>query len=193
MDSSKIICDNDFICSFLWAHREDLLITLFKDRLYVPDAVIEEIESLNTGGVGQFVYNGFYNLLNTNKIKALSINFGSEEEILMNKIKQEFYNTFNKVIGEGELQMLALAISQKATCIINTGSNNLKDIFSFIEKGDINNITTMDVFCFAYDKKIETFETLEKIKNDMIKRRRWLPSISVQEYYNSIYKKTKKL
>lgn len=189
MESSKIICDNDFLCSFLWAKKKDLLVNLFKDRLYVPDAVVQEIESLNTGGVGQSVYNDFRNLLTNNEIKTLSIAFGSEEEALMENIRKDFLSKFNKVIGEGELQMLTLAISQKATYIINTGSNNLKDIFYFIENGDINNITTMDALCFAYEKQLENFEELEKIKNEMIRRRRWLPKLSVQDYYNSIYKK----
>lgn len=49
MEKKKIICDTDFLCSFLWTSSENVLIKLLKKHsyeLYVPDAVKTEIEVL---------------------------------------------------------------------------------------------------------------------------------------------------
>ncbi|MCQ9628353.1 hypothetical protein HS141_15650 [Cetobacterium somerae] len=189
MEESKIICDSDFVSSFLWAKEGNLLINLFEDKLFIPEAVINEIGNLNNTKLGQFVYDDFQNFLVNGSFKPLVISFGSEEEELMETIRNDFYAQFGKKIGDGELEMITLAIHKQAMCIVNTASNNMKDILTFIQSNQINNITTMDVLCLAYDKNLKTFLELENIKAEMVKRKRWLPSLSVQDYYNSIYKK----
>jgi len=181
MEESKIICDNDFLSSFLWVGEEQLLTTLFKNRLFVPDAVKVELEVLKNSTIGSRVY--------SNEVQILTIKLNSPEEKLMEKIKQEFKLKFGKELGAGELEMITLAIHLKASFIINTASNNLKDIVSFIATNQIDNITTMDVMCLAYEKGLKTFQELEAMKGQMLARRRKLPNITVEDYYNSTFNK----
>lgn len=190
MEKSRIICDNDFLTSFLWSNEEELLITLFKDRLYIPDAVKTEIEVLKGTKFGNPIFLKFLTLLK-NDIKVLTINLGSDEESLMEKIRKNFKEQYGKELGEGELQMITLAITQKATFVINTASNNLKDIVSFINSKQIDNITTMDALCLAFERNLKTFEELEEIKSKMLARKRKLPPLSIEEYYHSTYIKNK--
>lgn len=191
MGKSKIICDNDFLASFLWTGEEQLLITLFKNRLYVPGAVYTELEVLKNSKLGSHVYTSFLSLINSKELQVLEIKLDSADEKLMEKIKKEFKLKFGLEIGFGELQMVTLAISLGASFVINTASNNLKDIVSFVEKKQIDNITTMDALCLAYEKKIKTFQELEEIKKRMLAKKRRLPNITVEEYYNNSYKKNK--
>lgn len=189
MEESKIICDNDFLASFLWIGEEQLLTTLFKNRLFVPEAVKVELEVLKNSTTGSRVYSSFLNLVNNNEIQILTIKLNSPEEKLMEKIKQEFKLKFRKELGAGELEMITLAIHLKASFIINTASNNLKDIVSFIATNQIDNITTMDVMCLAYEKRLKTFQELEAMKGQMLARKRKLPDITVEDYYNSTFNK----
>lgn len=85
--------------------------------------------------------------------------------------------------------MITLAIHLKASFIINTASNNLKDIVSFIATNQIDNITTMDVMCLAYEKRLKTFQELEAMKGQMLARKRKLPDLTVEDYYNSTFNK----
>lgn len=191
MEESKIICDNDFLSSFLWVGEEDLLTKLFKNRLYVPDAVKMELEVLKSNRHGGGVYTKFLDLVNNKKLEILEIKLNSPEEKLMEKIKENFKLKHGKELGAGELQMITLAIHLKASFVINTASNNLRDIVNFIQTSQIDNITTMDVLCFAYEKKLKTFQELENIKTKMLARKRKLPNDTVEEYYNKYYIKNK--
>lgn len=165
MEESKIICDNDFLSSFLWVGEEDLLTKLFKNRLYVPDAVKMELEVLKSNRYGGGVYTKFLDLVNNKKLEILEIKLNSPEEKLMEEIKENFKLKHGKELGAGELQMITLAIHLKASFVINTASNNLRDIVNFIQTSQIDNITTMDVLCFAYEKKIKDFSGIRKYKN----------------------------
>ena len=91
MEESKIICDNDFLSSFLWVGEEQLLTTLFKNRLFVPDAVKVELEVLKNSTIGSRVYSNFLNLVNNNEVQILTIKLNSPEEKLMEKINLKSY------------------------------------------------------------------------------------------------------
>lgn len=191
MEKSMIICDNDFLSAFLWIKKEDLLLKLFEGSLYVPDAVKNKYEILKKSKIGYFVYEKFNTLLNDKKLELLTITVGSEEEKLMFNIRSAFQEKYGKVIGDGELEMITLAISHNASFTVNTASNNLKDIAAFIAEKQISNITTMDVLCLLYEKGLKNFEELEEIKKNMLLRKRNLPSISIKDYYNNQYKKVR--
>ncbi|MBC2855401.1 hypothetical protein H3N56_02690 [Cetobacterium sp. 2A] len=189
MEESKIICDNDFLSSFLWVGEEQLLVAMYGKRMHVPDAVRVEFEALKGTRLGNHVYNKFNEMIDNGHLKILTINVDSEEAKLMEKIRKDFRGQFRKEIGEGELQMVALAIHQKAIFTVNTASNNLSDIAYFVQQDEIKNITTMEVLCNAYENKLKDFPELEVIKKEMIKRKRRLPSMDVKEYHGNMYKK----
>lgn len=107
----------------------------------------------------------------------------------MNEIDKEYKAKYGKELGKGELEMITLAVYNNADFVVNTASNNLRDIATYIASNQINNITTMEVLCLLYESKLKTLQELEELKKFMEERRRKLPKESVQEYYQNTYKK----
>jgi predicted nucleic acid-binding protein len=189
MEKSKIIFDTDCLSSFLWVQEERLLTSLFDDRIFIPDAVVYEINNLKDTKHGNTVYQRFQEMVSNKLVNILPIEVGTPQAKLVEDIKTKYLNEYNQTLGNGELHMIALAIHLNAAYVTHTASNNLKDISSFIEDGSITNITTMDILCHAMKKSLKTLPELEKIKNDMLIKKRRLPDISIENYYKENYTK----
>ena len=170
--SSKIIFDTDCISSFLWTSSTELLIKLYKGRIVIPDIVHEELKKLKSDRVPSYLWENLERMINDGKIAIYTIAIGEEATI------QEYLRLIeNNQIGKGEAATIAIAKTVKGY----TASNNYKDIRRFIDSGEIENISTIDILCEAYVKKLKTIDEVEKIKAEMIKRRRKLPFESMHD------------
>ncbi len=126
--------------------------------------------------------------MKSGEIQTLSIEAGSELADLRNKIAVDYLNKFQKTIGNGELDMLALSKHHNCACLVNTASNNLRDISWYLEKENIKNVSTMDILCYSHEKLGLKFEDLNILKDEMVKRKRRLPQENVETYYKENYK-----
>lgn len=170
--SSKIIFDTDCISSFLWTFSTELLIRLYKGKIVISDIVYEELKKLKSDKVPSYLWENLEKMINNGEIEIYTIAIGEEATI-----KEYLRLIENNQIGKGEAATIAIAKTVKGY----TASNNYKDIRRFIDSGEIENISTIDILCEAYVKKLKTIEELEKIKAEMIKRRRKLPSESMHD------------
>lgn len=85
-----------------------------------------------------------------------------------------------KIIGQGEAACIAFAKANNAVIC----SNNLKDILFYVNKYNLEYLTTAEIFCYSYENDIINLLKIEKLWN-IIKKRSKLPFDSFGEYYKN--------
>jgi predicted nucleic acid-binding protein len=171
--SSPIVFDNDCLSSFLWVKRPDLLIQVFKDKIVIPDPVINELSNLKNTK-----YNWILEILNqqiaTDSYKTFQIP-------AVGDIANEYYNLISdmlkKPMGSGE----AAALSYVRYLGGTVASNNLKDVAVYCRTYGIELISTDDILCFAKMKGFITISDGELLWKEMKSRQRKLPSYDFAE------------
>jgi hypothetical protein len=157
----------------LWVHREDILLTLFKGRIIIPQQVLNELSSPKVPHIGKKV-----NDLLTNKditVKEITLNTSEYDcyQALTNSTQKGL-----KIIGNGEAAVLSLAK-------VNGGivaSNNLKDIAIYVEKFNLNHTTTADILVQSFKSKLIDESCGNLIWQEMILKKRKLPADSFSNY-----------
>lgn len=164
------LCDTDFISSFLWINRLDILYNIFPGQIYVPDVVVNEIAFLK-----RFPHHKHVPIL-------------LEEEIIKNNITvyqiypntpegKEYIKLLGRGLGKGEAAVMSRARMVEGTI----ASNNLKDVHSYCITHSLGLISTDDVLCLAEIKGIITEDEGCNIWNQMKSKKRNLPSYDFSE------------
>ncbi len=87
-----------------------------------------------------------------------------------------------KIIGKGEAAAIALAKTYNGII----ASNNLKDISKYIEKYELEHITTGGILVDALNEGYIDEHIGNKIWTNMISKRRMLPTTSFSEYLKTM-------
>ncbi len=181
-EKSKIIFDSDCLSSFLWVKELNLLFALFGDTIKIPEAVLNEIAIMKNSRNNSFVFSDLEKEIDSEKIEVLKITVGSEVDKILEKIKSDYYIERKKEIGDGEAEMLALAKYYDSYCVVQSASNNMKDVEKIAKKEGIKNVPTMEILYMAYEKKLKTVDELNKMVIEMKNRKRMLPVDTFEEY-----------
>jgi predicted nucleic acid-binding protein len=167
----NLVFDNDCLASFIWVERLDILELLYKDRMYVPQLVVDEMSFLKRFSKYKWVYENLVDAINKDIFKVITINLGDEA-----------FTEYNRLIKKGKGKGESAAIAIAKTMDNYTACNNLRDIRSFIQNGEINNMFTLDILYEYYKKQEKTINDIEKIITDMRSKKRKLPDTTFAEY-----------
>lgn len=159
----KLVFDNDCLASFIWIKRIDILINLYKDRIFVPQIVVDEFSFMKRYSKYSWVYQDVIDAINDGLFQVIEID--SEH--------QAFFE-YNKLIkmGKGKGESAAIAIAK--TMDNYTACNNLRDIRPFIDNNEINNLLTFDILFEYYQKNNKSIDEIEKIIAKMRSKKRKL-------------------
>jgi predicted nucleic acid-binding protein len=173
----KLVFDNDCLASFIWIKRIDILVDLYRDRIFVPRVVVDEFSYMKRYSQYSWVYEDVIEAINADLIKVIEID--SEH--------QAFFE-YNKLIkmGKGKGESAAIAIAK--TMDNYTACNNLKDIRPFIDNNEINNLLTFDILFEYYYKNSKSIKEIEAIITKMRTKKRKLPDIKFKKYIKDNYR-----
>lgn len=171
--TSDYFYDTDCISSFLWVNREDILVKLYKGRIILPNQVYHEISHPSIPHLKAKIDLMQHNL----DVIVKDINVGSDEYRLFIEM------TLNpdqgiKPIGDGEAAALAHAK-------VNNGvvaSNNMRDVLYYVNKYNIDHITTGDIMVKALANGFITEDEGNLLWTKMIRRKRKLPTKTFSDY-----------
>lgn len=171
--TDKLFFDTDCISSFLWVKEENLLIKLYSGKIILPKPVFNELNNPCIPHINQ-------------KINNLCLNgHVTTKDILMNTDEYELYyklaispSNGEKIIGKGEAAAIALAKTYNGII----ASNNLKDISKYVEKYELEHITTGDILVAALNAGYINEQNGNQIWSNMISRKRMLPTPTFTDY-----------
>ena len=169
---SPVILDADFLSSFAWVNRLDILEGLYSKRMIILEEVLEELSRVPhlASKVKLSIGNGH--------IKCETMFADSPEALQLAK----FLETSR--YGTGEASCMAYLTQHDGIL----GSNNLSDVNAFCIQNNKRLLTTADVMYQAYEKSLISLEEADKIWTDMLSKRRKLPAPSFSEYMSAIKK-----
>jgi len=165
-----IILDADFISSFAWVDRLDILEGLYSQRMIILEEVMEELERVPhlAARVKVCIRNGH--------VKRETMFADSPEALQLAK----FLDTGR--YGTGEASCMAYLTQYDGIL----GSNNLSDVKEFCIQNRKTLLTTADVMYQAYEAGHVNIDEADKIWTDMLSKRRKLPASSFSEYMSAI-------
>lgn len=171
--TDSLFFDTDCLSAFLWVGRESLLVKLYPGEVMIPRQVYGELSS---PGVPQLKA-GIDTLLLQKQVAIVDIEIGTEASDLYYTLSVS-PSRGHAVIGKGEAASIALA---KTTGGI-VASNNLRDIFSYIEEFSLRHVTTGDILAEAFDKQYITENQGNAIWASMLSKRRKLGENTFSDY-----------
>ncbi|CJK92711.1 Uncharacterised protein [Streptococcus pneumoniae] len=138
--TSRVFIDADCISVFLWVGTEHLLEKLYSGKIVIPQEVYDEINIPTIphlkSRIDQLVAKG--------SAEIVSIDIGTEEYALYRDLTRN--HDSNKIIGKGEATSIFLA--KKHNGIL--GSNNLRDVKTYVEEFSLEHMTTGDILIEAF-------------------------------------------
>lgn len=171
--TDKMFFDTDCLSAFLWVRNENLLVKLYGSRIILPEQVYRELSHPRIPQLKSRT-----DILKQNgDILVEAIEMDTEEYHLYYKLINNPEKGF-KVIGKGEAAAIALAKVRGGIL----ASNNMKDVYGYVEKYNLEHITTGDILCNALDQGYITEKEGNDIWTNMLAKRRMLPSNSFTEY-----------
>ena len=167
-----VILDADFISSFAWVNRLDILEGLYSKHMIILEEVLEELNRVPhlASRVELSISNGH--------IKCEAMFADSPEALQLAKFLEAGR------YGTGEAACMAYLTQHDGIL----GSNNLSDVKAFCIQNKKRLLTTADVIYQAYETSIVGLEEADKVWGDMISKRRKLPASSFSEYMAVIKK-----
>lgn len=167
-----IILDSDFLSSFAWVNRLDLLEGLYSKRMIVLEEVLEELRRVPhlASRVELSIRNGH--------IRSEAMLAESPEALQLAKFLE------SGRYGTGEASCMAYLTQHDGIL----GSNNLSDIKDFCIQNKKLLLTTAGVLHQAYDIGLINLDEADKIWADMLSKKRKLPASSFTEYLSVIEK-----
>jgi len=167
-----IILDADFLSSFAWVNRLDILEGLYSKRMIVLEEVLEELSRVPhlAARVEILIKNGH--------IKSDSMYAATPEALLLAKFIDEGR------YGMGEASCMAYLTYHDGIL----GSNNLADVKDFCIKYNKCLLTTTDVLYQAYSAGCINLNEADKIWAGMLSKKQKLPTSSFSAYVIAVQK-----
>jgi hypothetical protein len=161
-----LVLDADFVSSFAWVDRIDILERLYSKRMVLLDEVMNELNRVPhiASRVQVSVDNG--------AITRIEIYANAPEALELGKLLEV------GKYGRGEAACMAYLMLNKGTM----GSNNLSDVKTFCLTNHKCLLTTADVFAEAYEARFIRLDEADSIWIRMISKKRKLPTSSFSEY-----------
>lgn len=167
-----VILDSDFLSSFAWVNRLDILESLYSRRMIVLEEVLEELRRVPhlASRVELSIRNGH--------IRSEAMLADSPEALQLAKFLE------SGRYGTGEASCMAY-LTQRDGIL---GSNNLSDVKAFCIQNKKRLLTTADVLHQAYKTGHINLDEADKTWADMLSKERKLPASSFTEYLSAIEK-----
>ena len=142
--------------------------------IYLPYEVYEEFDRPHI----QNLKNRVDNLIKKGFVKVIKFDTNSEDYLLFMELSSDYFS--DKTIGKGEAAVIVHA--KKHNGIV--ASNNTRDIMPYVEKYNLERITTGDILVMALENGIITEKEGNIIWSKMLKRNRWLNADTFTSYLN---------
>ncbi len=169
--TEKIFFDTDCLSAFLWVRGESILAKLYSGRIILPAQVYNELKKVPHL-----------------KAKADILKHNGDLQVASMEVATEEYRLYlqmttapekgMKIIGDGEAAGIAMAKQRNGIL----ASNNMRDISPYVKKYHIEHITTGDILIEALEAGFITEAEGNTIWQDMIMKRRLLPSATFSDY-----------
>lgn len=167
--------DTDCLSCFIVIDDTSILEEQF-ECIYLPFEVYDEFDKPHIQDLKKRVDN----LIDKGFVKVIKFDTDSEDYLLFMKLSSDFF--VDKPIGKGEVAVLAHA--KKHNGIV--ASNNTKDVMPYVEKYNLERITTGDIIVMALENGIITEKEGNVIWSKMLKRNKWLNEDSFTSYLKKI-------
>lgn len=163
---APLILDADFISSFAWVNRLDVLEGLYSKRMVILEEVLAELSRVPhlAAKVELSVRNGH--------IKGVSMFADSPEALQLGKLLE------TGKYGSGEAACMAYLTQHDGIL----ASNNLSDVKAFCIQNNKSLLTTADIMHKAHKAGLISLDEADRIWGDMISKKRKLPAASFSEY-----------
>ena len=165
--------DTDCLSCFIVIDDTSILEEQFK-CIYLPYEVYEEFDRPHI----QNLKNRVDNLIKKGLVKVIKFDTNSEDYLLFMELSSDYFS--DKTIGKGEAAVIVHA--KKHNGIV--ASNNTRDIMPYVEKYNLERITTGDILVMALENGIITEKEGNIIWSKMLKRNRWLNADTFTSYLN---------
>ena len=165
-----LLLDTDFVSSFAWVDRMDIIEGLYSGRMIVLEEVMVELE--RTRHLGDLVC---FSIMHGH-IKRLEMMVGTAEALEYVRLSD------TDRYGSGEAACMAFASCRGGI----VASNNLKDVRRYCEERRIPLVTTSDVLVRVYEEGRLTLDETDALWREMVARRRRLPAVSFREYLEGV-------
>jgi len=179
MLTDPIFFDTDCISAFFWVDQENILQTLYHDRLVIPYETYSELSKVLR------LKSRADAMLASKQIQLENILIGSPEFALFNELTNP--QVGQKAIGSGEAACIALSYFYNGTL----ASNNMRDVAEFVKKFGLPHITTASILKEALNQRLITEQQGNSVWTNMLSKRRKLPYSTFSEYlHNSLHPNT---
>ena len=167
-----IILDADFVSSFAWVNRLDILENLYSKRMVILEEVLEELKRMPhlVSRVEASMRNGH--------IRNEVMFANSPEALELAKLLE------TGRYGSGEASCMAYVAHREGIM----ASNNLADVKAFCIKNKKQLLTTADIMCQANTAGYISVEEADRIWTGMLAKKRKLPASSFSQYLLTIKK-----
>jgi len=169
--TEQIFFDNDCLSAFLWVGRENLITNLYRSRAMLPQQVYDELKRVN------FLKTRIDLMVANGNMIICQLVLGTPEADLYVKLTTNPEPGF-KLIGKGEAA--AISLTKHRNGIL--GSNNMKDIYQYIELFKLKYITTGNILVEALKMKLITEGQGNVIWNEMKDKQRKLPTDTFSDF-----------
>jgi predicted nucleic acid-binding protein len=167
-----VILDSDFLSSFAWVRRLDILESLYSKRMIVLEEVLEELRRVPhlASKVGLSIKNGH--------IRSEAMLADSPEALQLAR-----YLELGRY-GIGEASCMAYLTQHDGIL----GSNNLSDVKAFCNTNKKRLLTTANVLVQAHETGLIDLDEADEIWAGMLSKKQRLPASSFTEYLSAIEK-----
>lgn len=165
--------DTDCLSCFIVIDDTSILEEQF-ECIFLPYEVYEEFDRPHI----QNLKNRVDNLIKKGFVKVIKFDTNSEDYLLFMELSSDYFS--DKTIGKGEAAVIVHA--KKHNGIV--ASNNTRDIMPYVEKYNLERITTGDILVMALENGIITEKEGNIIWSKMLKRNRWLNADTFTSYLN---------
>lgn len=173
MLTEPLFFDNDCIAAFLWVGEQSILAQMYPGRIVIPQPVYDE---LSVPGI-QHLKTRIDLMIQQGQAVLRTISTNSETYRLYFQMTQEPEEGY-KIIGNGEASCLALAKEENGII----ASNNLRDIYKYIDDFGLQHITTGDIMVEAFKAGLISEDQGNIIWGNMLKKRRKIGANTFTEY-----------
>lgn len=169
--TEPLFLDTDCLSTFLIVQRENLLLQLYAGRIGIPQQVYGELRKV------QFMKDRVDALLKAKRVLLYQIAAGTDPGDLYLNLTTHPDKGY-KIIGSGEAA--AIVLTKQHNGIL--GSNNMRDILSYIRLFNLQHRTSADIMVEALEQHLINEGQGNAIWREMLQRNRKLPCDTFSDF-----------